>query len=193
MEYDYNKVRVSDIPHEGLSLSFELAVDSVSERVNAPLDAISEDSVPLPMYLFLKPLPVQINLFSEGQTVEMKGEVNGDFQTLCSRCGESARSNVKVPISVILKPKKNNGDVDDLGYILYSGEVLDCADIIEELLILDIPYAVYCSPECKGLCPDCGINLNTSICSCHEKALEAQEEDLDEKNPFSRLKSFVVN
>ena len=48
----------------------------------------------------------------------------------------------------------------------YNGEYIDLTETIRELLILSEPMKVLCRPDCAGLCPQCGANLNECACSC---------------------------
>ena len=53
-------------------------------------------------------------------------------------------------------------------------------DIREEIL-LNLPMKVICSPDCKGLCPRCGVNLNCQKCTCLNKEIKAKVESKDRK------------
>jgi uncharacterized protein len=41
---------------------------------------------------------------------------------------------------------------------------IDLAPLVREYMLLDIPMKPLCRPDCKGLCPVCGQNLNDSTC-----------------------------
>ncbi|MCE9615358.1 MAG: DUF177 domain-containing protein [Lentisphaerae bacterium] len=50
-----------------------------------------------------------------------------------------------------------------------ASEGRDCVDLtgdIREAMILAFPGYPVCSPECKGLCATCGVNLNEAACRC---------------------------
>jgi len=192
MSYEYNKVRVADIPQEGLELTFKLDPKLLSERVNKPLADRSEAIIGAPQYNFIEQLPVNVSLNSDGSSVEMQGNVAGAFQTICSRCTGEAKVELDVPIFMILKPKKNGElpDYDDTNYGIYEGEVLNCAAVVEELIILALPYHVLCNENCLGLCPTCGANLNVSLCGC-EKDID-NKDDSAISSPFAGLKKFKV-
>ncbi len=192
MEYNYTKVRVSDIPQEGLSLVFELSLDLLSKRINEPLNISSESSLSQPAVIFSKPVPVRLDLRSDGQTVEMSGNMTSEYKTLCGRCGEEARKCLDIPVDLIFKPKRNNNDFDDIGYVVYQGEVLDCTEALEELLILSIPHTIYCSEDCKGLCATCGKNLNIAGCSCRKEGeLSDASGENPSESPFIKLKQYI--
>lgn len=46
------------------------------------------------------------------------------------------------------------------------GDQLDLAPVVRELVLLDAPANPVCRPDCEGLCPNCGKNLNEDRCEC---------------------------
>ena len=43
---------------------------------------------------------------------------------------------------------------------------VDVADVAETCMILDMDRKFLCRPDCKGLCPVCGKDLNDGPCGC---------------------------
>ncbi|MGL5514994.1 MAG: YceD family protein, partial [Sporomusa sp.] len=48
----------------------------------------------------------------------------------------------------------------------FDGDEIDIIDLIRENILLAAPIKPVCSQSCRGLCPECGINLNIHTCSC---------------------------
>jgi len=48
-------------------------------------------------------------------------------------------------------------------------DYLEVDDDIREEILLNYPMKVLCKPDCKGLCPECGANLNSENCRCPGK------------------------
>ena len=57
-------------------------------------------------------------------------------------------------------------DETEIGYYEKNGLLLE--DVVREQVLLSLPGRVLCQPDCKGLCPRCGQNLNQSLCACEE-------------------------
>jgi uncharacterized protein len=54
-----------------------------------------------------------------------------------------------------------------LNYMVSKSEsVIDLSPDIREEIILDYPLKPLCNPDCKGLCPKCGKDLNEGECNC---------------------------
>jgi uncharacterized protein len=74
----------------------------------------------------------------------------------CMRCLEDARQEIAVDAREIDQP----GGGDDLASPYMDGDVLDVAAWTRDALALAAPDQVLCRPDCAGLCPVCGADLN---------------------------------
>lgn len=134
-------LRIKDIPIEGKNIAFELNNESLNSRIS-----ISSQ----PEYSFEGIVPCEINLRLQGtmlltEGVLIDGLVRGKFTTICSRCGDKVSEQLETPIKMVLKPAKSRGDeLEDLNFGYYDGEVVNCAEIAEEMLVLALPMVVRC-------------------------------------------------
>jgi uncharacterized protein len=69
---------------------------------------------------------------------------------------------------------------DEDGYGIVEGEV-DISRPAQDELALSLPIAPLCKPDCKGLCPTCGTDLNTEPCDGHGE---------DPDSPFAVLRDL---
>lgn len=90
------------------------------------------------------------------------GSVNGGFRLNCSRCLTSFISSFEQDLESVF-PK--------------TTVELDAGEEIRQDIVLAVPEKPVCKPDCKGLCPICGINLNTNSCKC----------EAPKANPFAKL------
>lgn len=92
--------------------------------------------------------------------------VQGNFKGLtgveCARC-----------LGTFLQPTATTFDelyafdersASDSGLILPEDANIDLAPLVREYLLLDVPINPICRPDCKGLCPACGADLNQVVC-----------------------------
>jgi uncharacterized protein len=56
---------------------------------------------------------------------------------------------------------------DDLSTAYFHDNAIDLEDLMREQFLLALPMKPLCSDACKGLCPQCGANLNTNPCNCN--------------------------
>jgi uncharacterized protein len=55
---------------------------------------------------------------------------------------------------------------DDLTTAFYRDEHLDLGELMHEQFVLALPMKPLCGEGCKGLCQQCGTNLNKASCDC---------------------------
>ena len=55
----------------------------------------------------------------------------------------------------------------ELGF--YSGNEIDLREVLREQILLNMQMKPLCDAACRGICPKCGIDLNSQICSCEYK------------------------
>jgi uncharacterized protein len=64
----------------------------------------------------------------------------------------------------------------EIGY--YQGDSLLLEDVLREQVLLSLPVRTLCKPDCKGLCPRCGENRNSTACTCEEGPADPRWEAL---------------
>jgi uncharacterized protein len=130
---------------------------------------------------------LEVDLYSEGENVHVSGRMRGDVVVACGRCLGPARIPLDEDIHATFMPEGSlakavdeapaEGDegvelaAEDLDVYPYDGEAVDLEPIIREQLVLAVPYAPLCREDCKGLCPQCGVDRNVESCTC-EKPLD---------------------
>jgi uncharacterized protein len=55
---------------------------------------------------------------------------------------------------------------DDLGFGFYDGDTIDVTSLVHEHVLLALPIRLLCAEDCRGLCAQCGTNLNVTTCGC---------------------------
>ena len=58
---------------------------------------------------------------------------------------------------------------------------IDIEPMLRDEIMLAVPLIPVCRPGCRGLCPECGTDLNTGACSGHES---------ESVSPFAELRSL---
>jgi uncharacterized protein len=108
------------------------------------------------------------------------GTFKGHLVVACSRCVEPMRIELDEKLLVTFLPPSEMPADDgatvgedgveisqaDLDVFPFDGETVNLEPLFREQFVLAIPYAPLCSEDCKGLCPQCGVNLNTASCTC---------------------------
>ena len=114
---------------------------------------------------------VRLQYYRAGQELFFEGDIRGAVVGHCARCLEPYPFQLAKRFSVVLVPKQPlapevelRDDQLDLSY--YEGEEIDVSPMVHEQIILALPTRPLCREDCKGLCPQCGANLNVESCRC---------------------------
>ncbi len=117
---------------------------------------------------------VELRVVRDGADVVVTGRIDATVPVVCSRCLEEFRSEVRPEVDARFVPKPADHTVelgaDDLDLDFYQNDELNLATLIETETSLALPMKPLCRPDCRGLCPVCGVNSNTTPCTCERRA-----------------------
>ncbi len=177
------QVKFHEVPQSGLDFVFNPA----SGELNGVLFDLLGD---FPVYEAI------VHLETNEKTVQIKGELKGELQLVCSLCAEDfTHVFEKTFVTLFYKSEqsiKNFGwDAHELegsfDLEFLEGEIISIGEVIHEQVALEIPFKPMHSAKCKGLCVHCGTNFNLGSCECKplEKKLDIGEP---KASPFEKLK-----
>ncbi len=150
-------ININDIPTSGKDFNFEIDLTSLNQRINGVNSLVEEGNLPLPEYRFKKPPQASLHIYVQGTSVFINGRASGVFLAPCSRCLEHIETSLSTKIQITLKPRPkylNNQEQDeDVGFGYYIGDEINCADLVEEQLILNLPQTITCSFPSVTQCP----------------------------------------
>jgi uncharacterized protein len=107
------------------------------------------------------PVHVRLRLEALSDGVVVSGTLTSRWHDVCRRCAEPAGGELVTKVDELYQETVTDPDAFEL-----QGAQLDLAPMVREALLLDVPAAPLCRPDCAGLCPSCGADLNTSTCDC---------------------------
>lgn len=85
----------------------------------------------------------------------------------CSRCLDAFALDKVTDYDCVLAQEKQFDDSDEI--VLLDHDEVDLDDLARTAFILDMDTVFLCSPDCQGLCPGCGANLNREDCRCRKQ------------------------
>ncbi len=121
-----------------------------------------------------------------GETYHLRGRLQAKLSLPCARCAESFDFAADTPVDLRFVPQtavqasaraaadsdEDDGremDDDDPSLVPYDEPRIDLAQVAREQCYLALPMKPLCRPECRGLCPQCGTNLNVATCTCEHR------------------------
>ncbi|MGA8109367.1 MAG: DUF177 domain-containing protein [Acidobacteriaceae bacterium] len=105
--------------------------------------------------------------------IRTRAHWSGDFEAPCARCLDPVRHSLSGDFDLLFRPLGIDAGPPEralvppeteIGYYQEGSLVLE--DVLREQVLLTLPVRTLCRPDCKGLCPRCGRNLNAEPCSC---------------------------
>ena len=102
---------------------------------------------------------------------------------ICNRCLVKFETNLR-PRFTLTYTRRQSADIepaDDeevelqeekIGLIPFAGQEIDLLKDVQSEIVMAIPMQPVCSKQCRGLCPQCGGNLNETTCSCKDQNVD---------------------
>jgi uncharacterized protein len=115
--------------------------------------------------------PVRLKFHAQetpGEEIVVRGTVAGALRSVCRRCLDPVRTELDQELTLVYAPEDPllGPEGEDARPIAPRARELELGDAIrEEILLLSDPFPV-CGAACRGLCPQCGTNLNLETCEC---------------------------
>jgi uncharacterized protein len=116
------------------------------------------------------PVTVKGSAYSRAGIVTLSVICDCEYTAPCDRCGSDTVKHYNVPIERVLVSKLENGENDEI--ILLEDFKLDLKELVFTEVVCNLPSKHLCSEDCKGLCQQCGKNLNDGPCGCATKSVD---------------------
>ena len=123
----------------------------------------------------IEPVSVQLRAtLGHADQILVRGAIRTRLEGECRRCLGHVEMPVALEPTLLFMPRvgeavDEDGELEeDDGLRLYDDRALeiDLTEVVREELILNVPAWPLCRPDCRGLCPQCGLDLNETSCTC---------------------------
>lgn len=122
-------------------------------------------------FVFTAPITIAAEVDRVRNLIKTAGTVKTSIRLLCSRCLNESEIAISGEFSFTFSqeaPKRDDTadaaekelTAGEIGLIHIQGERIDLHELIQEQIVMTFPQRPLCSESCKGLCPQCGKNLN---------------------------------
>ncbi len=166
------KIKVHKIPDEGMAISRDI-------------DPKNWDLGPKGIAL-VDVVRTRLNLSKQGEgEVQVQGSVSSTMSAECSRCLKSFPFTLDSAFHLAYLPKTHlppGGEQalshESLDLYYYDGDEVDLEEELIGQLLLTVPMNPLCQAGCRGLCPQCGQDLNEKTCPCQVEPDDIRWADL---------------
>lgn len=120
---------------------------------------------------FVNPVKVKGRVENIGDRIlEVQGTINAEIEDSCYRC--LTKTGVKLNLNFCFKFSDMPIESEEDEVIYFVGDEIELRPYVLNEIILSWPSQVLCKPDCKGLCPHCGANLNITTCNCKDDEID---------------------
>jgi uncharacterized protein len=139
-----------------------------------------------------EPLEIFCQLSKFEDLISAKGWVKGKMLLTCDRCLEKFESGYKSFFELHYRPQADEAEQKDdeeaypdgaVETVYFEGDILDIADQIRQTVLLSVPMRALCREDCRGLCGNCGCNLNVDSCQCSGPSMDSRWSKLKNWKP----------
>jgi uncharacterized protein len=160
------RINVGFIIHEEVGYSHEIPFEFDKATLGDDLELVNFDG------------SVLIGRTPQGLVVQ--GKFAGETPLECVRCLNEFVFSLKWELAELYAFNKKS--VSESGLMVPDSAQIDLAPLLREYALLELPIKPLCKPDCKGLCIECGQDLNLNDCG------HSQQED---DSPFAALKKLL--
>jgi uncharacterized protein len=118
------------------------------------------------------PITAKYHVAPSGDGFLIRGHIRGGIVMPCDRCVEDTRAEIDEDFELYEEPAKPDEEEPPERPLVREREglvELDEAGMLWEQLMLALPVKPLCGVDCRGICPECGRNLNITRCGCEEE------------------------
>ena len=151
----------------------KIKIDRLKEGNNAiTFEQYEIKSLEIKDYDIVSGSELTLSVIKSDGYIHITGSNRIKYKENCDRCGKEFKPTINIEIDYvfhlgnekkgnsnhleIIRPKENDG------YLIFDKYYI-------ETFYLSLPLKKICSYNCKGLCPQCGKDLNTGSCICNKK------------------------
>ena len=134
-----------------------------------------------------------VELTRTDNSILVHGILHFDVELTCGRCSNEFTAPLSLDIQEEYVPKinVNTGDLlsapeDKEFFFIDERNVIDLLEAVQQYASLAMPIKPLCKPDCSGLCPVCGHNMNHDECTCPPQNIDPRWDKL--RDMFSKRK-----
>ena len=126
----------------------------------------------------LEPIEVDITVARTGEQFHLKGRATVLVEMECSRCLTRFKEWLHADFEVLVSltpwglrdrvPRWN----EEFVFLPPEAQEVDISRLVREIILLSVPMKPLCREDCKGLCPECGQDLNRGECGCSRRSVD---------------------
>jgi uncharacterized protein len=116
------------------------------------------------------PVEVELRLEAVMEGVLASGRAWVTLSGECARCLEPLEDDLEVTLQELYVYPESDAEEDEASRL--EGELLDLEPALRDAVVLALPFRPVCTPDCPGLCLECGARLQDDPGHAHEESID---------------------
>jgi uncharacterized protein len=132
---------------------------------------------------FQNPIHFEFRAVRAGEYIDVRGRFTARVRLRCSRCLSDFHLDLAERFALTYCPRplmpeqvrpgeEAELSEDEIDLIPFDGDEIDLLEGFQEQLVMSLPVKALCAPECRGICPQCGADLNQGPCGCVDDRID---------------------
>lgn len=135
------------------------------------------------------PIEGAIELVRAGKGIVVRSDLQAAIELTCCRCLDAFAADVLVQFEEMYYPLVDLAtgmalrlEYDDIDpeFLIENVDQFDLSDAVRQHIEISQPLMPRCQPECLGICPECGADRNSSLCTCVEETPDIRMAPIQE-------------
>lgn len=122
-------------------------------------------------YHFTKPVKVIGSVSNNGKSLMLKARVEAEVSAHCARCTKPLTVCESFELDEVLI-QDNGEEINDLDVVAFEGHTFELDELVMNGFFMNVSGKYLCKEDCKGLCPECGADLNEGECGCAQTSVD---------------------
>ena len=119
-------------------------------------------------------ITVELRCESLSDGIVVLGHIGAEFHGECRRCLGPIATTLKIDVRELYQLVVTDPDA----FAIHNDQI-DLGPMVRETVLIELPDAPLCGPDCRGLCPTCGVSLDQGSCGCEAPAIDSPWAALD--------------
>lgn len=114
-----------------------------------------------------------VRLMRTGNDILVQGELHAEVTVPCARCLAPVKTPLTITLDDVFTPTLDivtgqaiTPEEEDQALWIDEHHILDLSEVLRQYVLVALPMHPLCREDCRGLCPNCGQNLNEGPCNC---------------------------
>lgn len=116
--------------------------------------------------------------FKTDKNIVLNAEIEFEYEEICARCLKKCINTIRTQLNANVLFNTNDYEETEEINIIAKEDTVNLEDAIKQAIYPSIPMKTLCKEDCKGICANCGIDLNTNTCECNNNSIDPRLEEL---------------